>query len=168
MAGTPSAAHPRAFVRAASGGPDHARAVAGLVEVIEETRPLVLLTYDADGGYGHPDHIAAHQVAMAAVAQASWRVPRVLGVVRPVAAFTAALAALEIPAPYRRAPAADLGTLIDDSAVAVAVPVTRWAGQRQAALAAHATQVTLFGGRVVDRRHRVRAVQRLRPAAGRP
>jgi len=146
MAGTPSAAHPRAFARAAGGGPDHARAVAGLVEVIEETRPLVLLTYDADGGYGHPDHIAAHQVSMAAVARATWRVPRVLGVVRPVAAYTAALAALEIPASYRRVPAADLGTLIEDTAVAVAVPVTRWSGQRQAALAAHATQVTLFGG----------------------
>ena len=146
MAGTPSAAHPRAFVRAASGGPDHARAVAGLVEVIEETRPLVLLTYDADGGYGHPDHIAAHQVAMAAVAEASWRLPRVLAVVRPATAFGDALASLEIPAPFRRAPATDLGSLIDDGAVAVAVPVTRWAGQRQAALAAHATQVTLFGG----------------------
>ena len=43
-------------------------------------------------------------------------------------------------------PAADLGSLIEDAAVAVAVPVTPWAGQRQAALAAHATQVTLFGG----------------------
>jgi len=146
MAGTPSAAHPRAFARAAVDGPDHARAVAGLVEVIEETRPLVLLTYDADGGYGHPDHIAAHQVAMAAAARATWRVLRVLGVVRPVAVYTAALAALEIPALYRRVPAADLGTLIEDTAVAVAVPVTRWSGQRRAALAAHATQVTLFGG----------------------
>jgi N-acetyl-1-D-myo-inositol-2-amino-2-deoxy-alpha-D-glucopyranoside deacetylase len=146
MAGTLSATHPRAFVRAAEGGPDHHRAVAGLVGVIEETRPLVLLTYDTDGGYGHPDHIAAHQVAMAAAAAATWRVPRVLAVVRPAAAFTAALAALVIPAPYRRVPAADLGSLIGDSAVAVAVPVTPWVGQRQAALAAHATQVTLFGG----------------------
>ncbi len=146
MAGTPSAAHPRAFVRAAAGGPDHARAVAGLVEVIEDARPQVLLTYDADGGYGHPDHIAAHQVALAAAASARWRVPRVLAVVRPAAAFGAALAALVIPAPYRRAPAAQLGSLIDDGAVAVAVPVTQWAGQRRAALAAHATQVTLFGG----------------------
>jgi N-acetyl-1-D-myo-inositol-2-amino-2-deoxy-alpha-D-glucopyranoside deacetylase len=145
MAGTPSAAHPRAFVRAASGGPDHARAVAGLVEVIDETRPLVLLTYDADGGYGHPDHVAAHQVAMAAVVAATWRVPRVLGVVRPAAAFTAALAALAIPAPYRRVPAADLGSLIDDTVVAVAVPVAPWARHRRAALGAHATQVALFG-----------------------
>src|SRR4051794_41503367 len=36
MAGTPSAAHPRAFVRAEPGGPDHQRAVNALVAVIEE------------------------------------------------------------------------------------------------------------------------------------
>ncbi|WP_128975919.1 N-acetyl-1-D-myo-inositol-2-amino-2-deoxy-alpha-D-glucopyranoside deacetylase [Streptomyces roseicoloratus] len=37
-----------------------------LVEVIRETRPQVLVTYDPDGGYGHPDHIQAHRVAMRA------------------------------------------------------------------------------------------------------
>jgi N-acetyl-1-D-myo-inositol-2-amino-2-deoxy-alpha-D-glucopyranoside deacetylase len=35
-----------------------------LVEVIREVRPQVLLTYDEHGGYGHPDHIQAHRVAM--------------------------------------------------------------------------------------------------------
>ncbi|WP_328300629.1 N-acetyl-1-D-myo-inositol-2-amino-2-deoxy-alpha-D-glucopyranoside deacetylase [Streptomyces sp. NBC_00435] len=34
-----------------------------LVEVIRELRPQVLVTYDPDGGYGHPDHIQAHRVA---------------------------------------------------------------------------------------------------------
>ncbi len=146
MAGTPSAAHPRAFVRARLGGPDHGRAVAALVEVIEEIRPLVLLTYDADGGYGHPDHIAVHQVALAAVSAAVWRVPRVLAVVRPALVINAAVDALAIPAPYRRVPASELGSLIDDAAVAVAVPVTSWDRQRREALAAHATQVALFTG----------------------
>ncbi|MET9950962.1 N-acetyl-1-D-myo-inositol-2-amino-2-deoxy-alpha-D-glucopyranoside deacetylase [Streptomyces sp. NPDC006339] len=37
-----------------------------LVAVIRETRPQVLVTYDPDGGYGHPDHIQAHRVAMRA------------------------------------------------------------------------------------------------------
>ncbi|MER7518648.1 N-acetyl-1-D-myo-inositol-2-amino-2-deoxy-alpha-D-glucopyranoside deacetylase [Streptomyces sp. NPDC126499] len=37
-----------------------------LVEVVRETRPQVLVTYDPDGGYGHPDHIQAHRVAMRA------------------------------------------------------------------------------------------------------
>ncbi|MCX5404819.1 N-acetyl-1-D-myo-inositol-2-amino-2-deoxy-alpha-D-glucopyranoside deacetylase [Streptomyces sp. NBC_00335] len=34
-----------------------------LVEVIRELRPQVLVTYDPNGGYGHPDHIQAHRVA---------------------------------------------------------------------------------------------------------
>jgi len=35
-----------------------------LVPVIREVRPQVLVTYDEFGGYGHPDHIQAHRVAM--------------------------------------------------------------------------------------------------------
>jgi N-acetyl-1-D-myo-inositol-2-amino-2-deoxy-alpha-D-glucopyranoside deacetylase len=35
-----------------------------LVEVIREVRPQVMITYDQFGGYGHPDHIQAHRVAM--------------------------------------------------------------------------------------------------------
>ena len=38
-----------------------------LVKVIREVRPQVLATYDQFGGYGHPDHIQAHRVAMYAV-----------------------------------------------------------------------------------------------------
>jgi N-acetyl-1-D-myo-inositol-2-amino-2-deoxy-alpha-D-glucopyranoside deacetylase len=38
-----------------------------LVRVIREVRPQVLVTYDQFGGYGHPDHIQAHRVAMYAV-----------------------------------------------------------------------------------------------------
>lgn len=38
-----------------------------LVAVIREVRPQVLLTYDPQGGYGHPDHIQAHRTAMRAV-----------------------------------------------------------------------------------------------------
>jgi N-acetyl-1-D-myo-inositol-2-amino-2-deoxy-alpha-D-glucopyranoside deacetylase len=35
-----------------------------LVAVIREVRPQVLVSYDQFGGYGHPDHIQAHRVAM--------------------------------------------------------------------------------------------------------
>jgi mycothiol S-conjugate amidase len=37
-----------------------------LVRVIREFRPHVLLTYDENGGYPHPDHIRTHEVSMAA------------------------------------------------------------------------------------------------------
>src|ERR1700710_182323 len=43
---------------------DLTEAATHLVEVIREVRPQVLITYDEFGGYGHPDHIQAHRVAM--------------------------------------------------------------------------------------------------------
>ncbi|MDR3069920.1 MAG: mycothiol conjugate amidase Mca [Propionibacteriaceae bacterium] len=42
-----------------------------LVQVIREYRPQVMTCYTPDGGYPHPDHIRAHQVAMAAFSQAA-------------------------------------------------------------------------------------------------
>lgn len=70
MAGTPSAEHPRAFVRSGS------EAVDELTTVLEEFRPHLVVTYDPDGGYGHPDHIRAHQIVHAAVEEATHRPDR--------------------------------------------------------------------------------------------
>lgn len=39
-------------------------AATDLVPVIRDRRPQVLITYDQFGGYGHPDHIQSHRVAM--------------------------------------------------------------------------------------------------------
>ncbi|RSN66843.1 MULTISPECIES: PIG-L family deacetylase [Actinomadura] len=41
-------------------------AVAPLVALMEKYRPQVVVTYDENGGYGHPDHIMAHRIAVAA------------------------------------------------------------------------------------------------------
>ena len=54
--------NPRAFWNA-----DLDEAVAHAVAVVREVRPQVVVTYDENGGYGHPDHIQAHRVAMGAV-----------------------------------------------------------------------------------------------------
>lgn len=40
------------------------RAAAPLVQLVREFRPHVILTYDENGGYPHPDHIQTHNVAM--------------------------------------------------------------------------------------------------------
>ena len=37
-----------------------------LVRIIREFRPQVLITYDENGGYPHPDHIRCHEVSMEA------------------------------------------------------------------------------------------------------
>jgi len=41
-------------------------AAAPLVQAVREFRPHVILTYDENGGYPHPDHIKTHQVAVEA------------------------------------------------------------------------------------------------------
>ena len=47
---------------------DMREAVGELVAIIRRLRPHVVVTYDPDGGYGHPDHIQAHRVTTEAVA----------------------------------------------------------------------------------------------------
>jgi N-acetyl-1-D-myo-inositol-2-amino-2-deoxy-alpha-D-glucopyranoside deacetylase len=70
----------------------------------------------------------------------------VLAVIRPRARAEAEVGALVPPAGLRPAPAGDLGFLVDDELVDVAVPTARWSRQREAALRAHATQITVFDG----------------------
>ncbi|MDD9206877.1 PIG-L family deacetylase [Georgenia sp. 10Sc9-8] len=69
-----------------------------LAAVLRRSRPGVLVTEEPGGGYGHPDHVQAHRVAMRAVELAAdapptadddplagllpWRVPNVAWVVR--------------------------------------------------------------------------------------
>ena len=66
MMGTAGNDDPRCFWRA-----DVDEAADALLGVIREVRPQVLVTYDANGFYGHPDHIQAHRVAMRAFQRAS-------------------------------------------------------------------------------------------------
>ncbi|MGD0068647.1 MAG: N-acetyl-1-D-myo-inositol-2-amino-2-deoxy-alpha-D-glucopyranoside deacetylase, partial [Streptosporangiaceae bacterium] len=57
MMGTAANDDPRCFWRA-----DVDEAATALLGIIREVRPQVLVTYDANGFYGHPDHIQAHRV----------------------------------------------------------------------------------------------------------
>ena len=66
MAGTPPNEHPQAFVNAPS-----EVVIERLVEEIRRFRPQVVLTFDPDGLYGHPDHIAIHKYATEAFKRAS-------------------------------------------------------------------------------------------------
>jgi N-acetyl-1-D-myo-inositol-2-amino-2-deoxy-alpha-D-glucopyranoside deacetylase len=52
----------RAFVRARVD-----EAAARLADVLRERRPSVVVTYDEDGGYGHPDHVRVHEVTIRAL-----------------------------------------------------------------------------------------------------
>jgi N-acetyl-1-D-myo-inositol-2-amino-2-deoxy-alpha-D-glucopyranoside deacetylase len=93
MAGTES--RPGGSTRFVDSGP---AAVAALVEIIRNLRPHVVVTYDPNGGYGHPDHIRAHEVTTEAVAAAGggehpgepWVVPKFYWTVTSAAAMAAA------------------------------------------------------------------------------
>ncbi len=61
MVGTPENEDPRAFMNAPAG-----EVVKRLVGIIRELRPQVVITFDPHGGYGHPDHIAAHHHTVSA------------------------------------------------------------------------------------------------------
>ncbi len=62
MAGSKAAQHPRAFAAA-----DLDETAIVLVSRLRGIKPDVLITYDPQGGYRHPDHIQTHRVAVAAV-----------------------------------------------------------------------------------------------------
>src|SRR5271166_1464666 len=85
-------------------------AVDEMARLIDQLRPHVVVTYDPDGGYGHPDHIHAHDVATAAVGVSTWKVPKVYWTVVATAAMRAGLGSLTevptagsdpIPTPFR-------------------------------------------------------------------
>ena len=120
MMGTEGNDDPRCFWRA-----DVNQAAAALLEVILEVRPQVLVTYDADGAYGHPDHIQAHRVARHAFELAS-KLDRPDGPDGP-----------DGPAKFYATAALGAGqgtTKIDGEA---------YFGQKLAAMRAHATQITV-------------------------
>jgi N-acetyl-1-D-myo-inositol-2-amino-2-deoxy-alpha-D-glucopyranoside deacetylase len=63
MMGTDANAHPGSFWQA-----DLAEATQRLVEIVRESRPAAIVTYDENGNYGHPDHINAARIARDAYA----------------------------------------------------------------------------------------------------
>jgi N-acetyl-1-D-myo-inositol-2-amino-2-deoxy-alpha-D-glucopyranoside deacetylase len=139
-AATPEVLHPRAFCRPES----FDEQVAQLVEVLEELRPDVVVTYGADGGYGHPDHVRAHDITVAAVA----RVPaRLFHHVVARTALDAGLAAITA-APPMRMPAPDELPSVPDELVTTRIDVRAQRARVVAAMRAHATQVLVASDQV--------------------
>lgn len=61
MMGRPSNEHPECFWQA-----DLGEATGRLVQLVRTYRPQVLMSYNEEGGYGHPDHLNAHKITVAA------------------------------------------------------------------------------------------------------
>ena len=142
-AAAPTDLGPDAFAR-----PDAAdEQVDQLVEVLRELSPQVVVSYDASGGYGHPDHVRAHTItwrAVKAVDPLGERVGLYATVMarREVAAGLAALRRrswLPLPVPTVE----DLAT-VPDSIVTSRIALGQARGAKLAALRAHATQVSVM------------------------
>ncbi|MFF0090950.1 N-acetyl-1-D-myo-inositol-2-amino-2-deoxy-alpha-D-glucopyranoside deacetylase [Streptomyces canus] len=147
MLGTADNDNPHCFWRA-----DVDEAARHLVEVILETRPQVLVTYDDNGGYGHPDHIQAHRVAMRAVelaAGAGWTIEKVYWNRVPRAVGEQAFARLhdDLPGlPFAKAAVLDdVPGVVDDERITTEIDGTAYAAAKSAAMAAHATQIDVSG-----------------------
>lgn len=146
MVGTPSAANPRAFVNASRDD-----AVRSVVEVIRELRPHVVISYDTNGGYGHPDHIQANVITTAAVEMAGttefpgtgqpWSPPKFYWTVTERSSLEREIASiLKFPSQWRLPEPGELPS-VADVAVTTAIDVSAVRGAKADALAAHATQV---------------------------
>ena len=155
MMGTPANDRPECFWRA-----DLLDAATHLVEVIRQTRPQVLITYDDFGGYGHPDHIAAHRVAMYALVLAEapsfradlgapWRIGKVYWTAFPKSVLRAGIAALRElgdDSPMTAMDVDDLPFGCDDAVVTTAITAAQFAPHKRAAMRAHATQIRMDEG----------------------
>ena len=122
MMGTTANSDPRCFWQAGLDEP-----VAALLKIIREVRPQVLVTYDANGFYGHPDHIQAHRVAWRAFELAAdSRLARDAGLAGPggLAKFYATAAP-------------------DYAGLTTEVDATAYLDRKLDAMRAHATQLTV-------------------------
>ncbi|AZM60197.1 MULTISPECIES: N-acetyl-1-D-myo-inositol-2-amino-2-deoxy-alpha-D-glucopyranoside deacetylase [unclassified Streptomyces] len=129
---------------------DVGQAAGLLAEVILEVRPQVLVTYDDNGGYGHPDHIQTHRVAMRAVglaAEAGWDVPKVYWNRVPRSVAEEAFARLDddlATLPFDKSAAVDdVPGVVDDGHITTAIDGTAYAAAKADAMRAHATQITV-------------------------
>ena len=143
MMGTPANDAPGCFWRA-----DVDEAARELVQVITDVRPQVLVSYDARGFYGHPDHIQAHRVAWRAFELAAGLVSKFYATALPASVLPAAVALLapDVPARFHRVETLDfLPFGVDDAAVTTQIDATVYLDAKLAALRAHATQIVVDG-----------------------
>jgi LmbE family N-acetylglucosaminyl deacetylase len=136
MVGTPTNDDPASFCKASLD-----EAAERLAAILRDESAEVLTTYDSDGGYGHPDHIAVHRVGWRAAELAG--TPRVLESTMNRDHFKRLLAMapdfgldLELPDP------ADFDAFgRADADITVEVDVTDYLDRKRAAMAAHASQI---------------------------
>src|SRR5689334_11525709 len=140
MMGLPTNDHPRCFWQA-----NLDEAAGHLLEIMKEVRPQVMITYDPNGFYGHPDHIQAHRVAMRAAELAGPAAPeKIYFTAMPRSVLQEGMAAFR---GLDDNPFADVENVEDlpfghaDDEIAARIDGTDWHERKVAAMRAHATQI---------------------------
>ena len=118
-----------------------------LVQVIEEVKPHILITYDEIGGYGHPDHIQAHRVAMRASEKSNWKIQKIYWNTMPKSILAESMAKMkELGSDFFGAESVDdLPFAKDDSFVTTLIDGNAFVEAKLAAMRAHHTQIALDG-----------------------
>ena len=118
-----------------------------LVAIIEEVKPHILITYDEIGGYGHPDHIQAHRVAMRASELATWQIQKIYWNTMPKSVLAEGIEKMkEIGSDFFGAESVDdLPFAKDDSLVTTLIDGNEFVEAKMAAMKAHETQIALDG-----------------------
>jgi N-acetyl-1-D-myo-inositol-2-amino-2-deoxy-alpha-D-glucopyranoside deacetylase len=118
-----------------------------LVDVIEEVKPHILITYDEIGGYGHPDHIQAHRVAMRASELSSWQIQKIYWNTIPKSVIAQSMEKMkEIGSDFFGAESIDdVPFAKDDEFVTTLIDGAEYVDSKMAAMKAHETQIALDG-----------------------
>ena len=142
MMGTEPNNHPEVFWQA-----DVDAAAQILVEIIEEIKTHILITYDEFGGYGHPDHIQAHRVAMRASELSQWQIQKIYWNTMPKSVLADGITKMkEVGSDFFGAETVDdLPFAKDDELVTTLIDGGQYVDAKMAAMKAHETQISLDG-----------------------
>jgi len=149
MMGLPSNDAPGCFWQA-----DVDEAAGDLLSVIREIRPQVLISYDSNGFYGHPDHIQAHRVARRAFELAGGLVSKFYATALPRSVLAGAVEAMRQRQQDGNFPGGgpdfrnvesvdDFPCGVPDEDVTTEIDATAYLDQKLAAMRAHATQIAV-------------------------
>lgn len=147
MMGTPSNDWPGCFWQA-----DVDEAAGALLAIINEVRPQVVVTYDDNGFYGHPDHIQAHRVAWRAFEMADGLVSKFYATAVPKSVLAEAMALMDDSVGSTQLGGTDFTKVesveglpfgTDDDQVTTQIDARDYLDAKLAAMHAHATQIAV-------------------------
>ncbi len=129
---------------------DLTEAAQELVKIILEIKPQVLITYDEFGGYGHPDHIKANQVAMLAAELASnqgWKISKIYWNTMPKSVIQMGIDKMkEVGSSFFGADSVEnLPFAKPDELVTSVIKAPDYVEQKLEAMKAHETQISIDG-----------------------